>query len=61
VVNLPAAAAGQTVQLRWRLATDSSVPGVGQRIDSLTIEDGAACSREPFVFTDRLYLPEFVR
>ncbi len=40
VVNLPAAAAGKTIQLRWRLATDITISGVGQRIDGITITDG---------------------
>lgn len=41
VVNLPAAAAGQNVQLKWRMGSDSSVvPGTnpGARIDSLSLQ-----------------------
>ncbi len=34
--NLPAAAAGQRVQLRWRVGTDSSVSRPGVRIDTIT-------------------------
>jgi hypothetical protein len=44
LVNLPAAAAGQTVQLRWRVGTDSSVPATGQRLDTLLLMDGFTCS-----------------
>lgn len=47
VVNLPAAANGQNVQLKWRTATDSSaiaagVPGV--RIDGISIVAGYSCA-----------------
>ena len=42
VVNLPAAAAGQTIQLRWRVGTDTSVGAAGQNIDSIAISDGCA-------------------
>jgi HYR domain/Secretion system C-terminal sorting domain len=46
VVNLPAAAAGQSIQLRWRVGSDvslvaSGAPGV--RIDNININDGATC------------------
>ena len=41
-VNLPASAAGQTIQLRWRVGTDTSVVGLGQNIDSLVINDTCA-------------------
>jgi hypothetical protein len=34
---LPPAAAGNSVQLRWRLATDSSVSGVGWYVDSIAL------------------------
>jgi autotransporter-associated beta strand protein len=38
-VNLPASANGQTVQLRWRLATDDSPgPGVGAQLDDISID-----------------------
>ncbi len=36
-VNLPAAANGQPVRLRWRRASDSSVSGTGANIDGITI------------------------
>jgi hypothetical protein len=35
--NLPAAASGQNIQLKWRMASDSSVSVVGVRIDDITI------------------------
>jgi hypothetical protein len=38
-VKLPAAAAGQTIQFRWRLGTDTSAVSVGQDIDSIVITD----------------------
>jgi uncharacterized repeat protein (TIGR01451 family) len=42
-VNLPAAAAGQTIQLRWRLGFDTSAGAVGQNIDSISITDVSVC------------------
>jgi hypothetical protein len=43
VVNLPAAAAGQDVQLKWRVGTDNVAvaagPAPGQRIDNITVTD----------------------
>ena len=41
-VNLPAAAVGQTVVLRWRRGTDSSVSGTGAFIDNISITN-AGC------------------
>ena len=41
-VNLPAAAIGQTVILRWRRATDSSVSSTGVSIDDISITN-AGC------------------
>ena len=40
VVNLPAAAAGQTIGLKWRFGTDSSTSGSGWRVDTISIRDG---------------------
>ena len=44
MVNLPAAAAGQNIQLRWRLATDTgnAYGSVGWWIDSISITDGGS-------------------
>jgi uncharacterized repeat protein (TIGR02543 family) len=39
-VNLPAAAAGHSVVLRWRMGSDSSVSAIGWRIDSIQLRDG---------------------
>ncbi len=41
VVNLPASAAGQTIQLQWRVGTDSTQGALGQNIDSIVLVDGA--------------------
>jgi hypothetical protein len=46
-VNLPAAAAGQEIQLRWRCGTDQAVGGPGWRIDTVSITDGFVCF-DPF-------------
>jgi hypothetical protein len=47
-VNLPASANGQSIVLRWRRASDSSVSGVGAFIDTISITGsncgGAACT-----------------
>ncbi len=42
-VNLPAAAAGQAVQLRWRFASDNSYGAVGWYIDSISLKNGYQC------------------
>ena len=42
-VNLPAAAAGQNVQLRWRCVTDADGGGNGWFIDGVEINDGGNC------------------
>jgi hypothetical protein len=41
-VNLPSAAAGQNIVLRWRLASDNSNATAGWRIDTIRIIDCAA-------------------
>jgi len=38
-VNLPSTVAGQTIRLRWRLGSDSSVADTGQDIDSIEVRD----------------------
>ncbi len=43
-VNLPAAAAGQNIQLRWRLGTDCSVSATGWRVDTISVTDGYTCA-----------------
>jgi hypothetical protein len=50
VVNLPAAAAGQTIQLRWRFGSDCSVAPTGTqgwRVDTISMTDGFACCTVP--------------
>lgn len=42
-VRLPAAAAGQLVQLRWRVGTDVGTFREGQYIDDLEVTDGYVC------------------
>jgi len=48
-VNLPAAAAGQAVKLRWRIGTDDSNGAAGQNIDSIVVQDGATNTCMPGV------------
>ncbi len=43
VVNLPAAANGQNVQFRWRMASDSSVVATGVNVDDVQILNGYVC------------------
>lgn len=43
-VQLPASANGQSVQFRWRMASDSSVTGTGVRLDDIQVIGGVACS-----------------
>lgn len=48
-VNLPASAAGQNVQLKWRLATDTdnSAGATIWCIDSVAVKDGTSCCSPP--------------
>ncbi len=55
--KLPAAAAGQNVQVRWRVGTDIGTFRTGQFIDNLSVSDGFVCTcqnsqtgRAPFDF-----------
>ena len=45
IVNLPAAAAGQSVQFRWRASSDSSVSAGGWYVDTVTITAAICCSQ----------------
>ena len=47
LINLPATAAGQNIQLRFREASDNSTAGVGWRIDNIVVTDGATCCTPP--------------
>lgn len=54
-VKLPASAAGQNVQIRWRIGNDIGGFREGQYLDNLTVSDGFVCScalapRAPFDF-----------
>jgi M6 family metalloprotease-like protein len=42
-VNLPAAAAGRTIKLRWRLGSDTGVSAAGWYVDEISIADGQNC------------------
>ena len=42
-VNLPATAAGRSIVLRWRLATDLSLGNVGQWIDTVSVSGRSVC------------------
>jgi uncharacterized repeat protein (TIGR01451 family) len=44
LVNLPLAAQGQAVQLRWRCVTDSSTGSTGWYIDSISISNIVCCN-----------------
>ena len=43
-VNLPVAAAGKTVRLRWRFASDTGTASPGFIVDSVTVTDGSVCT-----------------
>ncbi len=43
-VTLPAAANGQNVQLRWLMASDSSVASTGFRLDDVSVTAGVSCA-----------------
>ncbi len=51
VVNLPAAALGQTIQLRWRCGSDDSLATTGWYIDNVTIGNYVCCSSAPVIAT----------
>ena len=55
-INLPAAANGQNIQLKWRMGSDNSVAGVGVRIDNIVISNttfvcNTACAGAPRIST----------
>jgi hypothetical protein len=47
-VNLPAAAAGQNIVLRWRMGSSNSGSGQGWRVDTILVEDGIDTTCRPF-------------
>ncbi len=48
VVNLPAAANGQNIKLRWRMASDDSVPSTGINIDDVQFTTSFTCAAVQF-------------
>ena len=42
-IDLPPSTAGQSIRLRWRMATDSSNGGTGWFVDSVSVSDGYTC------------------
>ncbi|MDI1315665.1 immunoglobulin domain-containing protein, partial [Flavobacterium sp.] len=60
-VNLPAVAAGQNIQLRWRMGSDSSTGSTGWFIDTVSIIDSVAptysWTSSPVGFTSNLQNP----
>jgi hypothetical protein len=42
-VELPAAAAGQSILLKWRCGVDDSVAATGWYVDTISVSDGFAC------------------
>ncbi len=46
VANLPAAASGQNVVLRWRMGSDSSVSGTGWNVDTIEVASGTVCATD---------------
>jgi hypothetical protein len=46
-VNLPATAAGQAIQLRWRCGTDNSNGRTGWRIDTISVKALVCCANGP--------------
>ena len=49
VVDMPATALGQTVQFRWRCASDSSVASTGWYIDTVTVGGFVCCVNPPSI------------
>ncbi len=44
VANLPAAANGQSIQLRWRMASDTSVASTGVNVDDVQVVSSFTCA-----------------
>ncbi|MFL6529343.1 MAG: hypothetical protein ACJ8KX_02620, partial [Chthoniobacterales bacterium] len=47
IVNLPAAAAGKPVILRWRLGSDNQVGATGWRVDTINVKGAHTCCQTP--------------
>jgi len=52
VINLPAAALGESVQFRWRCASDSSTATTGWYIDNVSLVTQSCCSNGPSITTE---------
>lgn len=53
VVSLPASASGQSVQLRWHMASDDSVAKTGYWLDNVQVYGGYECATPPVtLFSD---------
>ena len=52
IVNLPAAAAGQIVQFRWRFGTDEGTGAGGWYVDTISLSDGFECCSGAYVTSD---------
>ena len=52
VVNLPAAAAGNSVRLKWRMGSDSSVAATGWWIDQISVSSRVCSVSCPLIFAD---------
>ncbi|HXU75065.1 MAG TPA: S8 family serine peptidase, partial [Methylomirabilota bacterium] len=51
LINLPAGAQGQSIQLRWRCGSDSSTATPGWYVDSVLISGVGCCSYPPVITT----------
>ena len=61
LVNLPVAAAGQNIHLRWHMATDLGAGATGWYVDTVSISDGFSCCRTvPQIFGATLTNNSFV-
>jgi len=54
VVNLPSVAADQTIQLRWRCASDNGTGAGGWRIDSIGIGGTICCQNSAPILADQI-------
>ena len=59
LINLPAAANGQPVQLRWLVGTDTSVSGTGARVDGITVTNSTSVCATGAPATAKLMISEF--
>jgi PKD repeat protein len=50
-INLPPAAWGQNVQLRWRIGSDESFANMGWYVDTILISGFQCCANPPYIIT----------